>query len=1554
MSVRVEEHICTACAAGKYKDTIGSSSCTPCPSNSFSATARTSITSCTCNSGYEKVGTDPFICNALHCGTGYTGPPGSCTLCIAGTYKAESGSAACDQCVAGKFSVATGQSSSGTCQNCSVGTYASLPGSFACTLCLAFSTSPAGSSVVTQCTCNAGSTGADGGQCTQCVAGTYKAQSGSAACDACVAGKFSAGTGQISGTTCQNCAVGKFSAAAASVCTNCAAGSYAAIPGSLECTKCPSNSSSPGASIALTACQCDTGFSGPNGGTCTACVAGSYKTTVGSVSCTLCAVNTYGTAVAAISITSCVACPGNTTSVTGSSQNTSCQCKAGYSGPDGGRCDPCSAGSYKNTIGSATCSACPENAVSAVASTAVASCKCDSGHSGLDGGLCTACSAGSYKPTTGSVACVLCGVNAYGTILAAISNASCVACPGNSTSVRGSDKPELCFCKAGYEQTTSFDACIECRPGFYDNITNRHECSRCGGGLYSAFWGATGMETCKECGPGTWSEIGSATCQSCPPNSNSSVRSAFLSDCKCIAGATGEDGQTCELCEAGEYKASSGNASCLACSENSFSLRGSSRCLCNVGYTGPDSGNCIECEAGKYKNASGSSACQSCFLNAISLPASTDKSSCVCKAGYNGTSEGNCTACASGKYKAAGNGDCQGCPEFSAPGLSFASCQCNTGYRIVNKACKACEIGTFKNIFGNTSLATEECQLVEKFSPATGITKESCCKCRENSTTLAVGTVRSVDCLCLPGFGGSWCVACTIGKYKANVSMDECVSCPLGATTLGKNSSSVSDCVAAEGYYGNTTFGFLPCSNGSYAPSIGMQQCLLCPAGATSDVGASTAEQCVCELPGWRRSVENGTELCSCQARFARDTETMLCQLCRANYSCAGGDLPAQPCPNASLSVAGSAAQTNCVCTAGHTGPDGGPCRACTKGEWKGENGSSACIKCAPNASSAIGSTSAEACLCQPGFTGPDGGLCSACQIGTYKEKAGSLACSNCSTNTTTRERGSDEYVDCLCERGLEFAGFSPVTNTTICAACPVGKYKEAPGHPQVCVSCPANSTTVALGASVRSDCVCVSGRYSVVSALNVSSCQHCTANTFKVSAGNAACTPCPANASAPAGSNASTACQCFLGFTGPNGGACAPCLPGQYKAVIGSSACVTCLSNSMSPAASRNVTACACNAGFIGPPGGPCSSCQRDTYAYNGMCVLCPKNSESEPASGSVTSCKCLSGYSGPGGGPCSECGVGLYRRSADAQCIKCPKNTNTTSAVAQSATACTGIAGFVRGVVKAPSVKLTIICPYSLDEFTDDVQTSFKRGISAAARVDCDCDVSEAHVFILDVVPFSEGAAARRLLQASVEMTYGIEVPSEGDGEELLNLMSLSNINSALQAQGVNGSTHNTSKVLMREDIVYAAPCPQNTYKKALGNSSCTSCPPQSTAPSSSTSIDACKCIANLKKNGDGSCDRDCAAGFETRTGNDGETACAACRPSYYKTVAGDQDCTRCPPYSFSLLTNQTSITSCMCAQGYTWNAATKLCDACPPGTFNNKYNESVCYLCNTTCPT
>ncbi len=70
--------------------------------------------------------------------------------------------------------------SSRPCMPCSAGKYSNESSALSCRACPANATSPTGSSTVTNCTCNAGSSGPDGGTCTRCVSGKYSAPLGSA------------------------------------------------------------------------------------------------------------------------------------------------------------------------------------------------------------------------------------------------------------------------------------------------------------------------------------------------------------------------------------------------------------------------------------------------------------------------------------------------------------------------------------------------------------------------------------------------------------------------------------------------------------------------------------------------------------------------------------------------------------------------------------------------------------------------------------------------------------------------------------------------------------------------------------------------------------------------------------------------------------------------------------------------------------------------------------------------------------------------------------------------------------------------------------------------------------------------------------------------------------------------------------------------------------------------------------------------------------------------------------------------------------------------------
>jgi len=76
----------------------------------------------------------------------------------------------------------------------------------------------------------------------------------------------------------------------------------------------------------------------------------------------------------------CATCPVGSTANAGSTSATACKCMAGRSGPNGGPCTMCDAGTYKDTIGTSTCQACPLLSSSPTGSTSVNNCSCIEGY----------------------------------------------------------------------------------------------------------------------------------------------------------------------------------------------------------------------------------------------------------------------------------------------------------------------------------------------------------------------------------------------------------------------------------------------------------------------------------------------------------------------------------------------------------------------------------------------------------------------------------------------------------------------------------------------------------------------------------------------------------------------------------------------------------------------------------------------------------------------------------------------------------------------------------------------------------------------------------------------------------------------------------------------------------------------------------------------------------------------------------------------------------------------------------------------------------------------
>ena len=120
---------CTECAVNTYNSVIGSTICSACPANAYSASGSTLSTSCQCDIGHY----------------GANGSP--CTECAVNTYKSVIGSGSCSACPANAYY-------------------------------------PSGSTVRTACLCNAGyETSWDNNSeiitCTAYGSGKYKAASGS-------------------------------------------------------------------------------------------------------------------------------------------------------------------------------------------------------------------------------------------------------------------------------------------------------------------------------------------------------------------------------------------------------------------------------------------------------------------------------------------------------------------------------------------------------------------------------------------------------------------------------------------------------------------------------------------------------------------------------------------------------------------------------------------------------------------------------------------------------------------------------------------------------------------------------------------------------------------------------------------------------------------------------------------------------------------------------------------------------------------------------------------------------------------------------------------------------------------------------------------------------------------------------------------------------------------------------------------------------------------------------------------------------------------------------
>ena len=367
----------------------------------------------------------------------------------------------------GKFSNSSGAVFESTCVNCPQGKFSEKVGVVVCQKCPMGKYSN-GDGQISDSTCK------------DCGRGKYLDEEGKTSCLDCEAGKYQTDQGN---TICLDCEAGKYQTEhGAEECFECAAGKYSEILAARDpstCLNCTQNSVSPSGSSLPTHCECNIGYTGPNGGLCEACVPGTFKPSIGSLKCTECGVGKYNMARAARSEDYCTSCPSSSVSASGSIDVSACYCNQGFSNKDSGidlqvRRETVNATGAQNwtdplNIGS-------DNTV-----------------------VCLACLPGKYKTEVGFSLCSTCSEGTYSVEIGATSEAACTTCPSFSWSLRSSPKLASCFCLSGH------------------TVANGGECDACLPGKFKA---ANGSLPCTLCDLGKYSDHDAKTeCTVCPSNS---------------------------------------------------------------------------------------------------------------------------------------------------------------------------------------------------------------------------------------------------------------------------------------------------------------------------------------------------------------------------------------------------------------------------------------------------------------------------------------------------------------------------------------------------------------------------------------------------------------------------------------------------------------------------------------------------------------------------------------------------------------------------------------------------------------------------------------------------------------------------------------------------------------------------------------------------------------------------------------------------------------------------------------------------------------------------
>ena len=443
-------------------------------------------------------------------------------------------------------------------------------------------------------------------------------------------------------------------------------------------------------------------------------------------------------------------------------------------------------------------------------------------------------------------------------------NFECKACPGNSTSVKGSTDVSDC----------NGDGVCDAGDYFEDGLNGGgggtvNDCTACPHQSTSE-QGQVSITACGDPGCDAGQYFQGFKCETCPGNSTSPVNSSGAQSCHgvgvCLDGQYFDDDNTTathnqcvacpgestsggdqigvatchgtDVCAAGQYfEDGTGGGTvndCTACPHQSTSIAGQvgivacvdPKCAANTYYqsniTHADAYKCVACP-GESQSKANSTAISDCLKT-------------VCNAGDYYADDDSCKACPGNSTSTAGtigldscNKEVCGVDEYYATDDTCTVCP---GEKHTN--------GTNHQV-GVASCGDAICDAGDYWEPSTDL----CETCPGNSTTHEAGKVNASSCTK---------EVCDVNQYYEDAD-NLCTACPGEKHTNGTNHQvGVASCLDAT------------CAAGQWWDG-GNDKCQTCPGNSTSAEGSTAETDC------------NGVDVCTDTGQYF-DTDTDLCTAC--------------------------------------------------------------------------------------------------------------------------------------------------------------------------------------------------------------------------------------------------------------------------------------------------------------------------------------------------------------------------------------------------------------------------------------------------------------------------------------------------------------------------------------------------------------------------------------------------------------------------------------------------------------------------------------------------